>query len=67
MSKTVELYGIIQSIRKGEISDDLAHIRILRLFAVSVQSDALFDLMDFASDVCPDERCKELADIIERI
>lgn len=31
------------------------------------RSNALSDLMDFALDVCPNERCGELADIIGRI
>lgn len=67
MSKTKELYDIIQSIKNGQITDDLAQIRIVRLLAGSVKIDAILDLMDFASSVCPDERCGELADIIERI
>ena len=67
MDRTVEIYNIVKAIKNGEISDDVAQIRILRLFSFIAQAEALSDLMDFAADVCPDNRCGELADIIERL
>ncbi len=35
MSKEKQLYEILRSLQRGEIGTDLAHLKILRLFAVS--------------------------------